>query len=999
GKKVALGGRLGVLSEAVAMAVVLSHPPPFMRASHMVTGDPDEANAIVGRSFLAQSVFDRGLYSDTLASLRVLREYLVRAVGGNTPQKSFCRLFSLSYPKMEQLVSTLYAIHSRAAELAGEPIPMVPRDPASDPDLANTLRLLLAWTFPRNLIKMRVDSKQHAAMMEQKKRGTAVQVVLQGHAEEEGEGGEGGSNGFFSKEVDAGSDPIAAVVYSVTPPTNAERQGWEHAHNEVDGRNRLPIGQRRVCLVMSRRSAESHLKILKMGGAKDRRSWVDVKGKISSEEVPGVGGVETVDVPLTKANMKLFRVLLEERAGCAYAVTDAPMVQLEMSGEREATKEVLHQVFGVTSPFEGGRVGAPNQVIEFPRGNNNVEGCNSLVEDVPLGARMLAAMANANRAGGRKLRVWNDPIKRKEKLEVSLSLKQSVWFTKEGILPSSSSSSSSSASPSATSSTAAAETGGSGSRPQSGAAAVAAAAAAGPPKKERRRVVYTPANSVSASIVYQGRNRHVYAVASGIIQLPHGNAISEGVTVFPVGHHWVCLALLCAGTPISELPSHMHADLDKEQMDKAIEFANTFWSTSSTQERWRKVDAEGLRAMLREIFDDRALADCGGGGGGVSKKDAKDGLADGKDEVVDDEDDHDDDEDEDEDEHGTKGGGNDSGGGSSGYGYGSAPGSAATAGMVAEFQGGFDSASDYRGSPLAILREDPGLWKLGEREPARVREAAAGIGAAAAAAAAVEAVEGPLNGAKKEKMEMSPGLGQALMEWSESLGEAGRDMAALMGLQAVVMCILGVHRRNVLAGVEETPAAAAAIVGEASSFPAGEEAIAAAGNNGGIVLSAGEQQTAAVVGESRDDAPTPEGGVVAAAAAGDGAARGQPDDGFVYGDLARLEAEIFAATGVEDALLHLGPGGYGGGASGAGKGGVDAAAKKSSVLRGVPWLSFLDDDGDGDGAVGDVEGRLLVWRPPPVVAEALDADLDADPTGWLSGFGGGGIDGGGGGGG
>lgn len=64
---------------------------------------------------------------------------------------------------------------------------------------------------------------------------------------------------------------------------------------------------------------------------------------------------------------------------------------------------------------------------------------------------------------------------------------------------------------------------------------------------------------------FQGRNRHVYAVASGIIQLPHGNAISEGVTVFPVGHHWVCLALLCAGTPISELPSHMHADLDKEQ--------------------------------------------------------------------------------------------------------------------------------------------------------------------------------------------------------------------------------------------------------------------------------------------------------------------------------------------------------------------------------------------------------------------------------------------------
>lgn len=53
-----------------------------------------------------------------------------------------------------------------------------------------------------------------------------------------------------------------------------------------------------------------------------------------TEHVPGVGGVETVDVPLGRANMKLLRTLLEERAGCGYAVTDAPMVQLEMSGER-----------------------------------------------------------------------------------------------------------------------------------------------------------------------------------------------------------------------------------------------------------------------------------------------------------------------------------------------------------------------------------------------------------------------------------------------------------------------------------------------------------------------------------------------------------------------------------------------------------------------------------------------------------------------------------------
>ncbi|CAN0158209.1 unnamed protein product, partial [Ectocarpus fasciculatus] len=113
-------------------------------------------------------------------------------------------------------------------------------------------------------------------------------------------------------------------------------------------------------------------------------------------------------------------------------------------------------------------------------------------------------------------------------------------------------------------------------------------------------------------------------------------------------------------------------------------------------------------------------------------------------------------------------------------------------------------------------------------------------------------------------MEMSPVLGRALVGWSESLAEAGRDMASLMGLQAVVMCILGVHRRNVLAGVEETAAAAAAaaIVGEASSSAAGEEGsgIAAVGDDGGIALSAGQQQTAVGVGESGDDAATPGGG-------------------------------------------------------------------------------------------------------------------------------------------
>lgn len=66
----------------------------------------------------------------------------------------------------------------------------------------------------------------------------------------------------------------------------------------------------------------------------------------------------------------------------------------------------------------------------------------------------------------------------------------------------------------------------------------------------------------------QGHNRHVYAVASGIIQLPRGNAISEGVTVFPVGQGWLGLALLCAGTAVADMPSYMTAGLEKSQVSR-----------------------------------------------------------------------------------------------------------------------------------------------------------------------------------------------------------------------------------------------------------------------------------------------------------------------------------------------------------------------------------------------------------------------------------------------
>lgn len=225
-----------------------------------------------------------------------------------------------------------------------------------------------------------------------------------------------------------------------------------------------------------------------------------------------------------------------------------------------------------------------------------------------------------------------------------------------------------------------------------------------------------------------------------------------------------------------------------------------------------------------------------------------------------------------------------------------------------------ETLSKSGGSPLATLKEDWGLWE-GKKTPLLsdiTREAAAAVGdaakAASMAAAAAAALE-PKDMKKPRLKEMNPELGRALMHWSKNLQAAGRKMAALMALQVVVMGIMSVYRRNVIVGCEEE-----------------------------VVIEGGEWE-----------------GVR-----------------FVYGDVARLEADILAATGVEHAISWAATQAFG--PSYAAFGDPFEPDGILSVLRGVPWLSVVD-------------GGMLSWQPPPAVAAVLDADPD-DPTGWMAGIGG-----------
>lgn len=68
-------------------------------------------------------------------------------------------------------------INRRVTVLTGEPVPTVPRDPTFDPDLANILRLLLAWTFPRNVSGSPASHGIRVELSSKRMRASAASIL------------------------------------------------------------------------------------------------------------------------------------------------------------------------------------------------------------------------------------------------------------------------------------------------------------------------------------------------------------------------------------------------------------------------------------------------------------------------------------------------------------------------------------------------------------------------------------------------------------------------------------------------------------------------------------------------------------------------------------------------------------------------------------------------------------------------------------------------------
>jgi hypothetical protein len=187
GRLVAYAVMLGVAEEGVIVAAALSLPKsPFRIASPLVHRDPAEYNAIVQRIFLAASTFDKGVYSEPLMLMNLLRAWRGLSEGGGKAErwaakygivKARMRYFDSVAKNLQQQVSKIVSNNnhknpkSRVKSSYQKTSPALAASssarseasntvPPCSPGVYNTLRLILLWTNANNnLLKLSRVSK------------------------------------------------------------------------------------------------------------------------------------------------------------------------------------------------------------------------------------------------------------------------------------------------------------------------------------------------------------------------------------------------------------------------------------------------------------------------------------------------------------------------------------------------------------------------------------------------------------------------------------------------------------------------------------------------------------------------------------------------------------------------------------------------------------------------------------------------------------------------
>lgn len=148
GNFVGLGIQFGVAAEAIQLAAILSFPQSPWAISNPLYHDVNTFNEIASKTFMSRCTFDAGLYSEPMATVKLLHEYSI-----SKDRSQFIWKHRVSGTRMRHLYGTVQSLKQRVAEhlrIDSELLEVESR-PLNHSKI-NILRILQVWIFRDTII-------------------------------------------------------------------------------------------------------------------------------------------------------------------------------------------------------------------------------------------------------------------------------------------------------------------------------------------------------------------------------------------------------------------------------------------------------------------------------------------------------------------------------------------------------------------------------------------------------------------------------------------------------------------------------------------------------------------------------------------------------------------------------------------------------------------------------------------------------------------------------
>ena len=622
GAFVGLGIQFGVAAEAIELAAILSFPKSPWAMTSPMYHDTITFNEIVSKTFVSRCTFDAGLYSEPMAISNLLHEYRKA-----TQKDSFCWKNRVSSSRIRHLYGTVESLRRRVAECLSissevletqEPPSLMPHAKI------NILRILHVWLFYETMISQPSRSKK-----EHGHGSGSIAIQLDGPPvgpEHLGQVLDAERHPF---EIERRGKVIYNGVSNAFPSNNSQDLEIRFVSYVLEKKIDLSFyysgkimkvfvpgdiwdqpdsGNLKKAIIGNSSFEIEEVNYLQATGGNQRGvrgracgAWYPIHLTNSSTHTLKSIFVLTSQRSLTKANVKVFMkhidneilnkfdriksvlscIITESKKNSAFSVTSS-------GKSHEISKIDLCDLFAAPDLLVNVSTTGLGQVVTFHPANvdNDKEehnGCHSLIQDAPEGARLLIVLASerrrdnfirlrdgpntnsksSRRADGRKEeRNGNTQVDEEPEqiIDVNLSKKLSInnqrWKRKDG--------------------------GG---------------------------MVFVPENCVPAAAMPTDNNIELYACCANTLDLRGGASRVEGITMLPPGRLFVGLALLSFGINPKTFRQVGLLDIDEygaNEVDTLVKESVSWISDKDKsplvrQAKWRVEEALDFHAECMEL--------------------------------------------------------------------------------------------------------------------------------------------------------------------------------------------------------------------------------------------------------------------------------------------------------------------------------------------------------------------------------------------------------------